>query len=99
MMTIIRSEADWFNGTIYLIHFDRPYKHARHYIGWTKDLEARLAIHKAGDGARLLRAVNQADIGWRVVRTWEGTRDDERRLHNQKNSPSRLCPVCKAECK
>ena len=22
-------------GTVYLIHLDRPYKHARHYLGFT----------------------------------------------------------------
>ena len=21
-------------GTVYLLHFDQPYKHARHYVGW-----------------------------------------------------------------
>jgi predicted GIY-YIG superfamily endonuclease len=32
-------------GTVYLIHFDRPYHHARHYIGYTDDVDARLAGH------------------------------------------------------
>ena len=25
-------------GVIYMLHFHRPYKHARHYVGWTDDL-------------------------------------------------------------
>ena len=25
-------------GTVYLLHFSEPYKHARHYTGWTEDL-------------------------------------------------------------
>ena len=29
-------------GVIYMLHFDRPYKHARHYVGWTDDLLDRL---------------------------------------------------------
>ena len=29
-------------GTIYLLHFARPYKHARHYLGFAEDLERRL---------------------------------------------------------
>jgi predicted GIY-YIG superfamily endonuclease len=83
-------------GTVYLIHFDRPYHHARHYIGYTEDVDARLARHHAGNGAKLLAAVRRAGIGYEMVRTWEGVgRDFERKLKNQKNAP-RLCPVCKA---
>jgi hypothetical protein len=32
-------------GMVYLLHFDRPFRHARHYCGWTTDLAARLAEH------------------------------------------------------
>ena len=27
-------------GTVYLLHFDQPYKHARHYVGWTAERQA-----------------------------------------------------------
>lgn len=79
---------------IYLIHFDVPYHHARHYLGIAVDLEARLAQHRSGNGARLMQVVSRAGISWRLVRTWEGGRELERRLKRQKNS-SRLCPVCR----
>jgi hypothetical protein len=59
-------------GVVYLVHFSEPYRHARHYTGWTVDLEARLAEHRAGRGARLLQVVAQAGIGWTLARTWEG---------------------------
>jgi predicted GIY-YIG superfamily endonuclease len=49
-------------GTVYLLHFDRPYKRARHYLGWASDLDARLAQHTAGHGARLLEVVHDAGI-------------------------------------
>ena len=41
--------------TVYLIHFARPYWHARHYIGYTalEDVDARMARHRAGGGSRL----------------------------------------------
>jgi predicted GIY-YIG superfamily endonuclease len=39
---------------VYLVHFSEPYRHAGHYTGWTADLDARLAEHNAGRGARLL---------------------------------------------
>ena len=36
-------------GTVYLLHFERPYKgKMRHYLGWTSDLERRLANHRQG---------------------------------------------------
>ena len=29
-------------GTVYLLHFAVPYKHAAHYLGWTSNLPARI---------------------------------------------------------
>jgi hypothetical protein len=81
-------------GTVYLLHFASPYRHARHYIGWARNLEARLAHHRAGTGARLTAAASEAGIPFEVVRLWPGEdRHFERRLHNRKSGP-RLCPIC-----
>lgn len=81
---------------IYLIHFDRPYHHARHYLGYCADgtLEMRLIRHRAGRGARLLAVLREHQIGWRVVRVLEGDRRLERRL--KVRGFGRLCPVCTA---
>ena len=84
-------------GTIYLLHFARPYKHARHYLGFAENLEQRLAQHRAGRGARLVQVVLGAGIGFEVARTWDGDRRLERRLKNQRNAPARLCPMCRGE--
>jgi predicted GIY-YIG superfamily endonuclease len=81
-------------GTIYLLHFDRPYRHARHYLGWAKDLQARLAEHERGTGARLLQVVKDAGISWHLARTWDGDRYRERQLKKQ-GGRSRMCPTCK----
>lgn len=80
---------------IYLIHFDQPFKHARHYIGSALRLEDRLHDHKTNGAkcARLLVAVNNAGIGWKVARYWRGGRADERRLKNR-GGAARLCPIC-----
>jgi predicted GIY-YIG superfamily endonuclease len=84
--------------TLYLIHFAKPYKHARHYLGVTNNLDHRLALHRSGSGARLLDVVNKAGIEWECVRTWavpEGLtgRQAELALKAQKNTPD-LCPIC-----
>jgi predicted GIY-YIG superfamily endonuclease len=80
-------------GTVYLIHFDARYKHAGHYIGWTSDLETRLAEHARGHGARLMAVITAAGITWQLVRTWPGTRRRERQIKNQ-GGASRCCPRC-----
>lgn len=81
--------------TIYLLHFDRPYKHARHYLGSAKDLEARLESHRTGKGghrpARLMTVVREAGIGFVVARTWQGSRKREKQL---KPNRARACPLC-----
>lgn len=79
--------------TVYLIHFARPYKHARHYLGYTADLPARIEQHRNGTGARLLQVITQAGIAFDVARTWAGGRDLERKLKNHHHGP-RLCPIC-----
>lgn len=81
-------------GTVYLLCFERPLAHARHYLGWASDLDRRLNEHRLGYGARLLAALIGAGIGWSVSRTWEGeTRRFERALKNMKCTP-RMCPRC-----
>jgi predicted GIY-YIG superfamily endonuclease len=78
-------------GTVYLLHFSEPYKHARHYTGWTEDLPARLEAHRAGRGARLMEVINAAGIGFTLARTWPGTKSLERQIKTQ-GGASRHCP-------
>jgi len=81
-------------GTIYLLHFDKPYLHARHFVGFSTDLESRLDAHARGQSARLLQVIIEAGHTFQFARTWQGTRKTERTIKNQKNAP-RLCPLCK----
>jgi len=80
-------------GTVYLLHFDRPYKHARHYLGWAENLNARLAVHGTKHGARLLAVLRAEGIGWQLARTWPGDRNRERQIKTQ-GGASRVCPLC-----
>jgi hypothetical protein len=86
-------------GVIYLIHFDQPIGDphnprgfASHYTGWTLDLPARLILHAAGRGARLMQVVGEQGIGWQLARIWTGTRARERSL--KQRGATRRCPVC-----
>jgi hypothetical protein len=84
---------------IYLLCFDRPFKHARHYLGFVdggeEQLKKRIERHKKGGGARLVEVITAAGIGFEVARTWEGDRHFERSLKKRKSTP-KLCPICRA---
>jgi hypothetical protein len=87
---------------VYVIHFDAPYHHARHYVGFSTGgptgrgiIRRRLAAHADGRGARLMAAVTRAGIGWSVVRIFpDATRTDERRIKRQGGHKERICPIC-----
>ena len=87
-------------GHVYLVCFEKqigtsnPKGSASHYLGWATDVEARMAEHRAGRGARILAACVARGIGFEVVRTWAGVdRSFERRLKRQHNA-WRHCPRC-----
>jgi hypothetical protein len=89
------STGEYPDGTVYLLHLDPPYKHARHYTGHADPgrLRARLAAHAAGTGARLMQVVKDAGGSFRLARTWPGGRARERELKDRHEAP-RLCPIC-----
>jgi predicted GIY-YIG superfamily endonuclease len=78
---------------VYLIHFDKPLKHARHYLGYTENLPGRVQKHRNGQGAAFMKAIAQKGISWHVSRIWDGDRALERMLKDQHNA-SHLCPTC-----
>jgi predicted GIY-YIG superfamily endonuclease len=80
-------------GQVYVLHLDRPLEHARHYVGWASNLEARLAHHAAGTGARLLQVCRERGIGWKLAAAMPGTRSDERRMKRNRWA-TRWCPEC-----
>lgn len=88
---------------VYLIHFDTPYKHARHYLGSTKDLKVWLEQHARGNGSRLMKVITEAGITWRLARVWKfdgiwKARKFESHLkRHHKNVARTLCPICREE--
>jgi predicted GIY-YIG superfamily endonuclease len=82
-------------GTVYVLHFEPAYGHARHYIGWTRDLKTRMAEHRAGTGSPLIRAALAAGVRVDVVATMPGSRYLERRLKRW-HKTGQFCPVCRA---
>ena len=82
---------------VYLLHFDKPISPdhtAQHYIGYAKDVEARLKEHRACPDARLLQVAKERGIGFTLARVWpKGDPQFEKRLKSWKMGP-RLCPIC-----
>lgn len=83
--------------TVYLIHFAQPHFHARHYVGATTNLAARIATHRRSEGAKLLAHLNSIDLEWNIAAVWD-TGDNwpfkhETVLKLQKNGPE-YCPLC-----
>lgn len=79
---------------VYLLHFDHPYKHAQHYVGYAEDLARRLNHHADGTGANLMKVIKQNGIGFTLARVWDGaTRTDERKIKNA-GGGRRYCPIC-----
>ena len=78
---------------VYLIHFEKEFKGTRHYIGYTRDVDMRMKYHRNGNGSCLLNALNKLGIGYKIVRTWEGGYDLEKRLKALKKARL-LCPIC-----
>ena len=79
---------------VYLIHFKHKLHHAGHYIGFSKCIDFRIAAHREGTGAKLIRAITRLGIPWIVIRTWQvDGQGFERYLKNQKHA-ARFCPLC-----
>jgi predicted GIY-YIG superfamily endonuclease len=89
------------NVFVYLLHFHQPIAPGRHtcqhYMGSAEDLQARLTLHTAGQGARLCQVALERGITWELARVWEAParegRKLERKLKNRKAGP-KLCPIC-----
>jgi predicted GIY-YIG superfamily endonuclease len=69
-------------GTVYLVHFDRPYRGPmQHYVGFTRHLPQRLQAHREGDGGVTTRRAFDQGIGFTLARIWwPGTLRLERQI-------------------
>lgn len=79
--------------SVYFLEFDTPLGNlnnkraqAKFYIGWTDDVDARLAEHRAGRGAKITAAAVERGIGFKVVLVIDGDRSVERAIKNKKNT-------------
>jgi hypothetical protein len=81
---------------VYLLHFDPPFKHAQHYVGYTgrDEVASRVFEHQTGQGAVLTRHAVRAGCTVVLARTWPDVpRKFELKIKGRSLKP--LCPICK----
>lgn len=61
------------NEIVYLLHFERSYRHVRHYIGFTQNLERRREEHRAGRGSALVAAAIADGIEFQLAAIGRGS--------------------------
>lgn len=87
--------------TVYILHFDKPItigkRTFQHYIGYTNNLEKRIAAHRSGRGAMFVDLLQRHGGEFEVALTEEyDERQDARKREVQikKRGAARLCPIC-----
>jgi predicted GIY-YIG superfamily endonuclease len=83
---------------VYLICYAAtPYRHAKHYLGFSDRLALRIQAHERGNGSKLMAVLARNDIPWVVSRVWmDGDRALEHRLKGW-HSGVKLCPICQGK--
>lgn len=81
---------------IYLLHFEQPIGHCRHYIGRSTlgNIEARLARHSAGHAARLTSIAAAKGIGFVLGNLWITPDREAERTFKTRWPSKKLCTTC-----
>lgn len=84
--------------TVYVLHFDPPYQHARHYIGYTPDpthtRRVREHMEMGTKGSPLVRAALQAGCEVVVAAVYPGAGRDYEAWLKARRDTRRWCPTC-----
>jgi predicted GIY-YIG superfamily endonuclease len=86
--------------TVYLLHFERPvYGTSRHYIGFTTNLEQRLAMHRSGHGARITSIAAKKGIAWELAYVWEDGDKELERYLKKGGRGRKYCAICSPQAR
>ena len=87
--------SDW---EVYIIHFDPPYKHARHYTGISLNSQDRFIEHDNGTGGNLTRIAKNHGVKFilNVIATGLSFYEAHAKEKLIKHKGSKIyCPICK----
>jgi len=83
---------------VYLLHFDRPFGHARHYLGTRVDADAVARLNQGVytiQTPALLVAASMAGVSFTVARVWHDGDEQRARSLRACGGRSRFCPICR----
>jgi hypothetical protein len=84
--------------TVYVLHLDPPYKHARHYIGYTPDATAERRVNEhlscLSKGNPLVRAAVEAGCEVTLAHEYPGAGRDFERWLKARRDTARWCKCC-----
>lgn len=83
---------------LYLLHFDPPYRHAGHYLGYSENIPKRFGLHLKGRGSPLVKAAVSHGSKIVLVRIWAADGNAEQEI-KRAGSRARLCPICNPAAK
>lgn len=87
---------------IYILEFNRPFHHARYYVGYADDYshyQKRVKQHRSGTGAKIMAAVVKAGIEFKTACLLEGDRHRERAIKRMKATPRFVARVRRGKVK
>lgn len=96
---LLPARARTRTGTVYLLHFEQPFRHARHYIGFTSapDPDVRLTEQLRGGGANLIKHVIAAGIPILLAKEWPAVPQAFEYQLKNRGGAAKTCPICRAE--
>jgi len=78
----------------YILHFNTPLAHARHYVGCSAHIRHRINQHNKGNGSRITQVCVERGIEFVLARVFKGKdRKFERKL-KRTHSVRDYCPLC-----
>jgi len=93
------------NRYCYILHFDRPFHHAKHYVGSADNVTERVAKHQSDQcDVKILIAAKAQGIGFTLAKTMRNSRKgraNKTKEYRIKASggvgKQGLCPICKRQ--
>jgi hypothetical protein len=88
---------------VYILHFDKPFKHAKHYVGSADCVRDRLFVHEsAACDVKILQAAKTQGITWSLAKVMKNDLKNghtkEFRIKRSGGIPKQgLCPICQKQ--
>src|SRR5260370_35424273 len=67
-------QTDLTGKKVYLIHLDQALKNAKHYLGFSEDVQEQVQQNRNERGAVFMRAISKEGIAWHVAGLWHADR-------------------------